>query len=80
MSSRNHMNLFRILLIIALVVQCRCNYLNKRGHVSIGNEAFSNMMNAFIKHFQKNPKEAFSLMKENIKLRVNFQNKLSQRI
>ena len=81
MRSRKDMNLcLTILIIIALVNVSCCNYFSKRTQVLIGNEAFSSMMNAFIKHFQRNPKEAFLLMRDQIKLRVNFQNKLSQRV
>jgi ABC-type phosphate/phosphonate transport system permease subunit len=72
--------LIEILIIMVLIVQSSCNYANKRTEMSISNKAFSNMMNTFIKHFQKNPREAFLLMKENIKLRINFENMLKQRI
>jgi len=72
--------LIEILVIMVLIAQSSCNYAGKRSEISISNKAFSNLMNTFIKHFQKNPREAFLLMRENIKLRMNFENMLKQRI
>ena len=47
---------------------------------NVTNKSFSRILGKFMKHFQKNPEEAFSFMRQNMEIRKNMDNAMKKKV